>query len=256
MLKYVLPLLIVSTPAAVQLDPRETALAARLAAEPVPLAVYVIGDGKGYGASAGMADVDAKRRFTSDTPVRVASNTKTFVAATVLRLWEQGRIDLDAPIAGLVTPALDARLKADKYDTVRITVRHLLSHSGGLYDHGNDKRFEEALYNDPKHRWTPDALIGLMTDWGDPLSAPGAEFKYADADYILLGDIIQRITGKTLAAAMREQLKLDKLGLKSLYWEVFEQPRKDAPPRARQYIGEREVTGVDASFDLYGGGAW
>ena len=101
-----------------------------------PIAVFVAGRDPqaSYGAATGAADLDAQRPLTVDTPLRIASNTKTFVAATVLRLWEQGRIDLDAPIAPLLTTALDRLLRDDGYRTDRITVRHLLSHSAGLYE--------------------------------------------------------------------------------------------------------------------------
>ncbi|HEY0116993.1 MAG TPA: serine hydrolase domain-containing protein, partial [Allosphingosinicella sp.] len=120
-------------------------LQARVAGESWPVAVYVTDPGESYGAAAGLADPAAGRPLTVETPLRIASNTKTFVAATILRLWEQRRIDLDAPIAPLLTPSLEAILRADGYATDRITVRHLLSHSGGLYDHGGDPRYIEAV---------------------------------------------------------------------------------------------------------------
>lgn len=257
MIKLALAFALISTPLAAQAqvaDPRGEALRAQVAALPHPTAVFVIGAGKEYGTASGKADPASGAALTPDTPMRIASNTKTFVAATVLRLWEQGRIDLDAPIGRLIDPALNAKLIADKYDTATITVRQLLSHSAGLYDHGSDKRYEAAMRGDPGHKWTRDSLIGLMTDYADPQSAPGTEFKYSDDGYILLGDIVERVTGKTLAAAVREQLGLDRLGLRSTWWEVFESPRKGTLPRARQFLGTADVTGVDASFDLYGGG--
>lgn len=245
--------LLLATPAIAQ-TPHQAALEAAVTPLAQSTAIFVTGDGADYGAAKGFADPTTKRALTVDTPMRIASNTKTFVAATALRLWEQGKLDLDAPIGGLIDPALDAKLKADGYDTAKITVRHLLSHSGGLYDHGSDPRYEAAMRADPRHKWTRDSLIGLMTEYADPKSAPGTEFSYSDDGYILIGDIIERITGKNLAAAVREQLKLDALGLKSTYWEVFEQPRAGTTPRARQLLGGTDVTDVDASFDLYGGG--
>lgn len=246
MLKLTFALALAALPLAAQADPRADTLQAQMAPLPQPTAIFVTGPGGGYGA--------ANKEVTPDTPMRIASNTKTFVAATVLRLWEQKRIDLDAAIAPLIDPVLDTRLKADGYDTAKITVRHLLSHSGGLYDHGSDPRYEAAMRADPTHKWDRASLIGLLTEYADPQSAPGTEFRYSDDDYILLGDMIERITGKNLAAAVREQLKLDTLGLHSAYWEVYEAPRRGALPRARQFLGDTDVTNVDPSFDLYGGG--
>ncbi|HEY0116792.1 MAG TPA: serine hydrolase domain-containing protein [Allosphingosinicella sp.] len=232
---------------------KQPQLQARVAGESWPVAVYVTGPGEPYGAAAGLADPAAGRPLTVDTPLRIASNTKTFVAATVLRLWEQRRIDLDAPIAPLLTPALDAILRADGYATDRITVRHLLSHSGGLYDHGGDPRYIEAVLADPSHVWTREELVRLATTYADPPSAPGTEFRYSDTGYILLGDIIERITGKNLAAAVREQLRLDRLGLAATWWERFEAAPAGAM-RARQFLGARDATDIDPSMDLYGGG--
>src|SRR3712207_6256680 len=77
--------------------PAQSELQARVAAEVArgtdPIGIYVAGAGlpRPYGAAAGTADPETGRALTPKTPVRVASNTKTFVAATMLRLWEQGR---------------------------------------------------------------------------------------------------------------------------------------------------------------------
>jgi D-alanyl-D-alanine carboxypeptidase len=231
-------------------------LSAVLRKQARPMAVFVAGRGAGkpYGAAAGLADPAAQIPLTVDTPVRVASNTKTFVAATVLRLWEQGRINLDASVGPLLNPSLDALLRADGYDTKRMTVRQLLDHSGGLFDYARDRRFFESSMSNPGRRWTREELVTLATSWGDPQSSPGARFGYSDTGYILLGDMIERITGQTLAAAVRAQLKFDRLGLRSTYWEIMEAPPHGTRSRARQWIKELEVSNIHASADLYGGG--
>jgi len=217
-----------------------------------PHAIVAIGGDTSIEVASGEAEPG--RALTIDTPVRIASNTKTFVAATLLRLWEQGRIDLDAPIGPLLTPALDALLRADGFDTGRISVRQVMSHSAGLYDHGGDPRFIAMVQADPTHVFTREELVRLSMQWADPQSPPGTEFRYSDTGYILLGDIIERLTGKNLAVAVREQLRLDRLGLRSTWWERFEQARESAPARARQYLGDLDATGFDVSMDLYGGG--
>lgn len=105
----------------------------------IPLALYATGQGleRPWATASGMADEQAGRPMSLDTPLRVASNTKTFVAATILRFWERGLIDLDGPIARLIDPLFNALLAAAGYRTDRITLRHLLNHSGGLVDHTN-----------------------------------------------------------------------------------------------------------------------
>jgi D-alanyl-D-alanine carboxypeptidase len=219
-----------------------------------PTAIYVAGRGtpEPWGAASGVAYPATGAPMTVDTPLRIASNAKTFTAATVLRLWETGRIDLDAPIGPLLTPSLDALLKADGYDTAAITVRHLLSHSAGLYDHGGDRRFVEAVMADPAHFWSRDELVGLSMAWADP-QPPGEAFRYSDTGYVLLGDIVERITGKSLGVAVRQELRLDRLGLTSSWWEIME-PAPAGVVRAPQGLGRIDAAGWHASMDLYGGG--
>lgn len=231
-------------------------LAARLNQQKVPMTLYAAGSGldEPFGISVGMADAAANRRISVDTPLRVASNTKTFVAATVLRLWEQGRIDLDSPIADLLTPLLNELLGSAGYHTEAISVRHLLSHSGGLNDHADDPRYLASVLRDPSRFWTREEQVRLAVAYSAPLSGPGRKFRYSDTGYILLGDIIERICGQSLAATVRQQLSFDRLGLRSTWWEIEEPQPAQSEPRSRQFFGEVDATDINASMDLYGGG--
>lgn len=237
-------------------DQQQPTLQSQVASQQAPLAIYVTGAGMPQPAAAatGLADPTSGRALTVDTPLRIASNTKTFVAATVLRLHEQNRIDLDAAIGPLLDPTLARLLEEDGFKPDVITVRQLLSHSAGLYDHGGDPRFIAAVMNDPSHVWTPRELVQLSMTYADPQAAPGVEFRYSDTGYILLGNIIERLTQQPLATVVRQSLRFDALGLKSTWWEVVEQQPQGAQPRARQFLDERDATDVHASFDLFGGG--
>lgn len=233
------------------------ALQAVVAADPRPMALFVTGKGMASPFAVSTVRKDgmaATPALGPDTPVRVASNTKTFVAATVLRLWEQGRIDLDAAIGPLMSPRLDELMRNGGYDTARITVRHLLSHSAGIYDHAQDERYLPLVLSQPGKHWTREDQLRLAVTWGKPLNPPGTVFKYSDTGYILVGDIIERITGQSLGKAIRTQLQLDRLKLQSTWWELLEDKPCHAPWRARQFIGDAEVTDLDASVDLHGGG--
>ena len=226
--------------------PGQAALAELVARQPDPLAIHVT-DGRDTVS-------DARAPLTADTPMRIASNTKTFVAATALRLWERKRLDLDAPIARLLKPETDALLRQDGYRTDRITVRQLLSHSGGLFDLGSDPRYHAYLRPGRPFHLSREDQVRLMTEYADPQSAPGTRYQYSDGDYILIGEIIERITRLPLATAVRRELRFDRLGLRSTWWEDVEPQPRGTPRRARQFIGDNDVTDVDASFDLYGGG--
>lgn len=220
------------------------------------VALYVTGQGveHPYGAASGLADFDTKRPMTVDTPLRIASNTKTFVAATALRLWEEGKLDLESAIGPLLTPALNAIVRADGYDTDKITLRQLMSHSAGFYDHGSDPKYLAAVEADPNHRWTREEQVRKSMEWGDPVGAPGQRFRYSDTGYILLGDIVERASGEPLPKAVRKLLKFDRLGLTATWWEIAEAPPPGAGPRARQFLGDTEGTRWSGTMDLYGGG--
>ena len=233
------------------------ALQTEIASDPRPMVLFVTGKGVASPfavSAAGKDGVVADPPLGPDTPVRVASNTKTFVAATVLRLWEQGRINLDAAIGPLMSPRLDELMRSGGYDTARITVRQLLSHSAGIYDHAQDDRYLPLVLSQPAKRWTREDQVRLAVTWGKPLDPPGTVFRYSDTGYILVGDIIERITGQSLGKAVRTQLQLDRLELRSTWWEISEDKPRRSPWRARQFIGDAEVTDIDASVDLHGGG--
>jgi D-alanyl-D-alanine carboxypeptidase len=234
-------------------------LTAALQEQRAAMAVFVTGKNVAspWGIATGMADGSTGRPLTLDTPLRVASNTKTFVAATVLRLWEQGAIFLDAPVAPLLTPTLEGLLTSRGYRTDKITVRHLLSHSAGVFDHADDPRYFEAVLADPMRRWTREEQVGLSCHYAGPTSEPGHEYLYSDTGYVLLGDIVERVTQAPLAESVRQQLRFDERGLSSTWWELVESQPAGAEARARQFLDDKtvtDVTDVSATLDLYGGG--
>ena len=97
-----------------------------------------------WSGAAGVTDVATGAALPAVAPVRIASNTKTYVAAAVLRLWESGRLGLDDPIVDYLTESQAATLRGDGYDLNSITIRLLLTHSAGLFDHGTDEYFGGA----------------------------------------------------------------------------------------------------------------
>ena len=87
--------------------------------------------------AAGVVDPATGEPMTPEHPVQVASNTKTYIAASILRLWEDGRIGLDDPISEHLPDDYVELLNSDGYLTDEITVRHLLTHTSGLYDYAD-----------------------------------------------------------------------------------------------------------------------
>lgn len=202
----------------------------------------------------GVANIETGTPLTPDNPVRIASNTKTYVAAATLRLWEEGRLGLDDPLSIHLPAEYAEMLAGDGYDLDAITIRHLLTHTSGLYDYADRDLFVEAVLADPTHRWTPGEQVGLAVEWGDPYGAAGEVYRYSDTGYVVLGLVLQSVYGKPLAPSLRELLNFEGLGLGSTWLETLEDPPLGAADRAHQYMGDLDTYDFDPSLDLYGGG--
>lgn len=211
-------------------------------------------DGHGPGRAILVGEASAGHALERTTPFRIASNTKTYVAATILRLWEDDKIVLDASIRKYVDQAYIDLLDADGYDTAAITVRQLLSHTAGIADYAQAKEYFEAILASPATAWSRDSQLKALVLWTDPLSAPGIKYSYSDTGYVLLGHIIERLTGLPLPVAVRRALKLDALNLASTYWEAQESPGPKASARAHQFTGEHDIFNWTPTLDLFGGG--
>ena len=173
------------------------------------LAVHIPGQEPWLGAS-GFIDRAHTQPMAPDTRYRIASITKIFTAVVVLQLAEEGRIDLDAPLARWLPELVPS---GD-----RITVRHLLQHTSGLYDYLEDPAFRTQPYQAPDRTWTPRELVTYAARF--PLAfQPGAEgaFDYSSTNYVILGMLIEQITGRTLAQEMRQRL-FEPLGLAATFF--------------------------------------
>lgn len=210
--------------------------------------------GVNWSGAAGTVAHDSIERLTPAHTFRIASNTKTYVAAAFLRLSEMGRLNLDDPLAAHLPADQRALLTTDGYDLDAMTLRQVLSHTSGLGDHGADERYAEAIIADPQYHWSREEQIRLCVEWRDPVGAPGVQYTYSDTGYIILGGIIEQMTGQNLGTAVRDLLDYESLGLFVTWWEYLEERPHGASVRAHQYYGEYDVTEWYASYDLYGGG--
>jgi D-alanyl-D-alanine carboxypeptidase len=207
-----------------------------------------------WAGAAGAADRTTRKPLSAKAGFRIASVTKTFTAAAILRLAENGKLSLEDPIALRLSPATVALLRGGGYDVDAIHVRNLLQHTSGLFDYAADPAFQAFVVRHPNHRWTRAEQIRFAMTHGRPLFPPGTDFHYSDTGYVLLGEILERQTGHSLARAYRRLLDFDRHGLHHTYLETLEPTPRRATPRAHQYLGTTDTTRFDPSFDLYGGG--
>jgi D-alanyl-D-alanine carboxypeptidase len=209
--------------------------------------------------AAGLADGE-REVMTPDHKFKIASIGKTFTATVVLQLMEEGRLDLDDTLAEyLDTPAV--RLDSlHIYDGVsygrRITIGQLLHQTSGITDYMEDPRFISDVLAHPDVQYTPEKILGWYFRYRTNEKAafpPGEGWQYADPNYVLLGMIIERVTGSTLQDQYRARI-FNPLGMDNSYLEYYAPPRGSSP-FSHAYFGQLDLnTSVNTSFDWGGGG--
>jgi D-alanyl-D-alanine carboxypeptidase len=221
----------------------------------------VVAPGVEVEVAAGVADIESNGPLEPGARFRIASVTKPFVAAATLRVVEDGRLSLDDTVDRLLPGAYDELLRDGGYDTAAITLRHLLTHTSGLYDFATDAYdpsipggFTAEVAKDPGRRWTRFEQIEFAMRQGKPYGDPGTVFGYSDTGACLVGEIVERTTGQTMGAAIRELVGYDRLGLTHTWQETIEPEPAELPELSHQYEGPLDVADMDASVDLYGGG--
>jgi D-alanyl-D-alanine carboxypeptidase len=154
-----------------------------------------------YKKSFGFANFAFKVPNTTDTKYKVASITKAFTSVLILQLYEQGKIDLEKPIITYL-PAY----KGSAGD--KVSVKELLNMTSGIRNMEDGVTLESALKNGIRQFQLPHTSDEMLDNYcSDTLvSKPGTRFDYNNANYIILGKIIERITGKTYEEVLKEKI--------------------------------------------------
>lgn len=167
------------------------------------------GGGRAEVLASGLADREEGRPMTEENANHLASISKTYTAALILRLVEEGRFGLDDKLARF----LPAFPRADE-----ITLRHLLAHRSGLKDfylHLYFRPDRDEMIRMVTKDWKEEELIELAGRFGH-WSEPGAEASYCNANYYLLAIVAERATGKKLAELYRQYIE-EPLGLEKTW---------------------------------------
>lgn len=207
-----------------------------------------------WSGASGYSDSKEKVKLLDNQCFRIASVTKTFVACSILRLWEDGKLSLDSPISKYISKSHSDILKRGSYDADKVTIRHLLNHSSGMFDHAFSKQYFEKVIANPTHVWTRSEQLEGLVNWGKPVGAIGEKFHYSDTGYILLGEILEQITGKNINDALFDLLDLKNFGLKNTQMEDAVNTQSNPNNRIHQYLNGEDTYNYSCSIDLYGGG--
>lgn len=202
----------------------------------------------------GVSNIKTNEPLQDQQPVLVASNTKPYVAAAILRMVEKQMIRIDQPIRTLLSEKTRELFENVGYDLNKITVKNLLSHTSGIVDYVNEAYFDFVNQN-PTYKWKREEQMERSVGLGSPEPA-GEKFSYGDINYLLLTEIIEQKTHQPFYKAIRNLLKFNALNLTKTWFVDLENFPKNTLSLAHQYARKYgwDSFDIDPSWDLYGGG--
>lgn len=149
-----------------------------------------------WATTLGVGNLTTNAPMRLNDHIRIGSITKTFTGTVILQLVDEGKIGLDDPVA---------KYQPDVPNGENITIRELLNMTSGLFNYTEDKDLEQAFLAQPERIWTPQELLGVAFQH-QPYFAPGTNFHYSNTNTILLGLMIEQITGKSLAEELQQRI--------------------------------------------------
>lgn len=161
-------------------------------------------DGGALHASEG-TDLDGNSPTPSD-PFRVGSITKVFTSLVTLTLVDEGLVDLDARVTEYV---------ADVGVPDGVAVRDLLQHTSGIPNYTDSPLFFPTVQSVPGRVWAPSEVVELVED-REALFEPGARFSYSNTNYVILGMLIEEVTGEPFPEVLRTRI-IDPLAMSNTY---------------------------------------
>ena len=185
--------------------------------------------------SSGFADTKQREKIDTKALFEIGSASKIFTAISIFQLIEDGKLSLDTPLKKLYPEgnitAL-ANFKGQNYWS-DVTVAMLLNHTSGFIDYlnvyGDDVKAMER-YSDTDKAYTFDSIVDLALSFGDANFKPGTKFKYCNTGYIILGDIITKISGVDWHDYIEQHI-FEKAGVKHTYFgtRLLREIRADMP---------------------------
>ncbi|MEK7016004.1 serine hydrolase domain-containing protein [Bacillus sp. FSL R9-9410] len=154
--------------------------------------------GKTWSYAAGVANLGSKKPMKTDFRFRIGSVTKTFTATVVLQLAEENRLNLDDSIEKW----LPGVIQGNGYDDKQITIRQLLNHTSGIAEYTRSKSFNLM---DTKKSYRAEELVKMGISM-PPDFAPGKSWSYSNTGYVLLGILIETVTGNSYAEEIENRI--------------------------------------------------
>ncbi|MFE0516776.1 serine hydrolase domain-containing protein [Streptomyces sp. NPDC058964] len=195
-----------------------------------------------YVRSFGVADKSTGRQMSPDLYLRIGSETKTFTVTALLELVDQGKAGLDDTIDKYVSGVPNGD---------RITLRQLAGMRSGLFNYSEDDAFFKVLTSDPQRPFTPQQLLGYS--FKHPvLFPPGEKFDYSNTNLILLGLVVEKVSGRPLA----DYIRTDVLGPVGLGHTLFPVGNEFPRPHSQGYTDQTATGKVEDSADWNPSWGW
>ena len=156
-----------------------------------------------WSSTFGIRELGKTEPMLLEDTFRIGSNTKTMTSTVILQLVQEGKLKLDDPIS---------KYRPDVPNGANITIAELSEMRSGLYSYTSSKEFNATLDNEPQKAWTPDELLAIAFA-EPPLSPPGQVYNYSNTNIVLLGLVIEQLTGMPAAEAFQKRI-FEPLGLK------------------------------------------
>ncbi|MEU0543163.1 serine hydrolase domain-containing protein [Nocardia sp. NPDC005978] len=224
----------------------QRALDAAVAAGTAGVQVVVTEGGRDWQATAGVGDAGTGSGFPADAHVRAGSNTKAFAATVIMQLVSAGSVQLDAPIERYL-PGL---VQGEGIDGNRITVRNLMQHTSGLPEYLELPELDRDYADLLDTRFDAAELVRSAVRTMPAHFPPGEKAEYSNTNYLILGLLIERVTGRTFAAEVATRIT-EPLGLGGTYIPApGELGLRDPHPLGYEVVdGKRtDMTRYDPSF--------
>ena len=194
---------------------------------------------------------------------KIASITKTMTSVVILQLQEEGKLNITDTITKFFADSKIVRLndlhmhKGVSYGNT-ITIQQLFQHRTGLADIFTDAAFRFYLneYLNKKQEWNSEKLMSRYYKYGLNKKThfiPDSGYYYSDVNYFLLGLIIEKVSGESLAQQFRKRI-FEPLKMSQTYFEYYE-PALGSGNVAHSFMGKRDITKIlNTSYDWAGGG--
>jgi D-alanyl-D-alanine carboxypeptidase len=147
--------------------------------------------------AAGFANLSTHTTMRAADRYRIASVSKAFVAVVVLQLEAEGRLDIDDPVERWLPGVVP--------NGAAITLRELLNHTSGLFNYTDDPTFFETVVSNAARVWAPLELLAFAFAHA-PTFRPGTNWSYSNTNYVVLGLVVEAVTGKPLGQSLQERI--------------------------------------------------